>query len=218
MNITSRSTRILFLSAFVAGTLVAQTANAMGKLDQPQSSSLTTQVSATNGETAQSFISNMGNKAIGFLSNDSLSQTQKEREFDKLLNRHFDMDTIGRFAAGKNWRSATSAQQSEYQKLFKNMIVRVYSGRFNDYNGQGFDVSGYKDSGKKDVLVTSYIIPSGGSKVQVDWRVRNKGGDYQIVDVIIEGVSMSLTQRSDFSSVIQRGGGKFEVLLDHLRK
>ena len=73
-------------------------------------------------------------------------------------------------------------------------------------------------AGKNDVLVTSYIVPDAGSKVQVDWRVRNKNGSYQIIDVIIEGVSMTMTQRSDFSSVIQRGGGDFEVLLAHLRK
>ena len=79
-------------------------------------------------------------------------------------------------------------------------------------------VSGFRDDGKKDILVNSYIVPKGGSKVKVDWRVREKNGKMKIIDVIIEGVSMSLTQRSDFSSVIQRGGGKIEVLLEHLRK
>ena len=57
-----------------------------------------------------------------------------------------------------------------------------------------------------------------GSDVSVDWRVRERGGSMKILDVIVEGVSMSVTQRSDFSSVIQRGGGNVDVLLDHLRK
>lgn len=173
---------------------------------------------AAQQENAKLFISGMGDKAISFLSNDSLSQNQKEKEFQKLLTRHFDMGTIGRFASGKNWRSATSVQQKEYLNLFEDLVVRVYAGRFNEYQGEGFDVTGVKPSGKKDMLVTSYIVPNGGSKVQVDWRVRNKNGQNKIIDVIIEGVSMSLTQRSDFSSVIQRGGGDFEVLLAHLRK
>ena len=128
------------------------------------------------------------------------------------------MSTIGRFALGKNWKSATSAQQKEYSKLFEDLIVRVYSARFNDYKGEAFNVASTQEAGKNDVLVTSYIVPDAGSKVQVDWRVRNKNGSYQIIDVIIEGVSMTMTQRSDFSSVIQRGGGDFEVLLAHLRK
>lgn len=171
-----------------------------------------------DGAKAQKFISDMGDKAISFLSNSSLSQTQKEHEFRKLLTNHFDMNTIGRFALGKNWRDASPAQQKEYQRLFKDMVVEVYASRFNEYQGEGFDVASFKDAGSKDVLVTSYIVPAGGQKVQVDWRVRNKNGDYKIIDVIIEGVSMSLTQRSDFSSVIQRGGGDFEALLAHLRQ
>lgn len=167
---------------------------------------------------AEAVITELGDTAISFLSDSSLSQAQKEKEFRKLLVRNFDMPTIGRFALGKNWRNATPAQQKEYLNLFEDMVVRVYSGRFGDYKGEAFDVASSRATGKKDISVTSYIVPNGGSKVQVDWRVRNKGGKFKIIDVIIEGVSMSLTQRSDFSSVIQRGGGDFEVLLNHLRK
>lgn len=177
------------------------------------------QVSAnTKGAAAQKFIDNMGKRAISFLSNEALSQAQKEREFRKLLRSSFDLSTIGRFALGRNWKVATAKEKKEYQRLFENMVVEVYAARFNDYQGQEFNVSGFRDNGKKDVLVTSYIVPDTGSKVQVDWRVRNKNGKHKIIDVIIEGVSMSLTQRSDFSSVIQRGGGNIEVLLAHLRQ
>ena len=170
------------------------------------------------GEGAQKFISKMGDDAINFLEDSGLSQAQKEKRFRQMLQTKFDLPTIGRFALGKNWKNATSAQKTEYQKLFENLVVRVYSARFGEYNGQGFEVTSYKDVGKKDISVTSYITPDNGAKVRVDWRVRHKDGQYKIIDVVIEGVSMSLTQRSDFASVIQRGGGDIEVLLAHLRK
>lgn len=186
----------------------------------PNHSPLLNSVSATRvqEEKAEKFIATMGDKAIGFLSNKSLSQASKEQQFKGLLEDHFDMATIGRFALGKNWKIATPAQQNEYQSLFEKLVVSVYSQRFEDYKGEGFDVISSRASGKKDVLVTSYIIPENGSKVQIDWRLRDNNGQYKIIDVIIEGVSMSLTQRSDFSSVIQRGGGNIEVLLNHLRR
>lgn len=167
---------------------------------------------------AQSFIETMGQRAIGFLSNDALSQNQKEAEFRKLLQSSFDMTTIGRFALGSYWRSATPAQQKEYLRLFENMVVDVYAQRFNDYQGQKFEISGARPDGDKDTLVSSYIVPDAGSKIKVDWRVRNKNGKNKIIDVIVEGVSMAMTQRSDFSSVIQRGGGKIDVLIDYLKK
>ncbi len=170
-------------------------------------------------EKAKNTIQSMGNNAIGFLSNPKLSISQKEKEFKKLLQSNFDMNTIGRFALGRNWKAASPAEQKEYQKLFEQMIIRVYSSRFNDYQGEDFTVDNVRANGSKDALVTSYIVPSAGSKVKVDWRVRaDKSGNYKIIDVIVEGVSMSLTQRSEFASIIQRGGGKMDVLLEHLRK
>ncbi len=166
---------------------------------------------------AQKFISSMADSAISFLGNNSYSQDQKEAEFRKLLKNSFDMKTIGRFALGRYWSTATPQQQQEYQSLFEAMVVDVYAARFNEYQGQKLEVTSAR-AAEKDTLVTSYIVaPTGGEKFQVDWRVRNKGGSYKVVDVIIEGVSMSLTQRSDFASVIQRGGGDVQSLLVHLR-
>lgn len=169
------------------------------------------------GVGAQKFIDSMGKDAVGFLADQTLDMTEKEAEFRKLLRRSFDMRTIGRFALGRYWNTATADQQREYSKLFEDMVVDVYSQRFNDYQGQSFDVAEYRRDGDKDTLVKSFIVPDTGSKISVDWRVRYKDGAYKIVDVIIEGVSMSVTQRSDFSSVIQRGGGSIQPLLVHLR-
>lgn len=128
------------------------------------------------------------------------------------------MNTIGRFALGTYWKSASPAQQVEYQKLFRDMIIKVYSKRFSDYKGQQFVVKSARQENEKDSIVTSFIVPGDGPEVKVDWRVRNKGGSYKIVDIVVEGVSMSQTQRADFASVIQRGGGDINVLLNELRK
>ena len=72
---------------------------------------------------------------------------------------------------------------------------------------------------EKDTIVKSKIIsPKSNNDVPVEWRVRKKGNQYKVIDVLVAGVSMSVTQRSDFSSVIQRGGGDVSVLINHLKK
>lgn len=169
-------------------------------------------------EGAKNFITGMGNKAIGFLSDEGLSKQQKANEFRKLLNHHYDMNTIARFALGRNWSQATPAQRKEYQLLFKKMIVDVYSNRFDEYQGQSFEVKSVRPTGKKDHLVSSLIVPDQGAKVKVDWRVRHSNGRYKVIDVMVEGVSMALTQRSEFASIIQRGGGNLDTLIEHLKK
>lgn len=170
-------------------------------------------------ERAKQTVQSMGEKAIGFLGDSGLSLAQKERAFKEILTNNFDMKTIGRFALGKNWRIATAAEKEEYQRLFEQAAIRIYSSRFGEYQGEGFIVEKVRANGKKDALVTSYIVSKAGAKFQVDWRLRvKKDGSYKIIDILVEGVSMSLTQRSEFASIIQRGGGKISVLLDHLRK
>ena len=184
------------------------------------SSSLKTQISLNESavQDASKFIDRVAQQGIGFLSDENLSETQRSTAFRKLLKSNFDMQTIGRFALGRYWREASKQQQDEYLKLFNEMVVDVYSDRFKEYQGQQLDVQDARADGKSDVIVHSVIKSNEGIEVSVDWRVRHKNSDYKVVDVIVEGVSMALTQRSDFSSVIQRGGGDVQVLLDHLRK
>ena len=208
-------------SAAVAIVFSAQGASAASsdlRLDGPSSQIVFVAAASNQMEGSKNFISSMGDRGINFLGNQSMSQDAKAAEFSKLLNDSFDMATIGRFALGTYWKTATPAQQQEYSKLFKTMIVKVYSKRFSDYKGQKFEVRSARQENDKDSVVTSFIVPTDGPQVQVDWRVRNKGGSYKVVDIIVEGVSMSMTQRADFASVIQRGGGKIEVLLEHLRQ
>lgn len=166
---------------------------------------------------ALSFIENMGQQAIGFLSNSALDVDEKKASFRGLLQESFDMKTIGRFSLGRYWRVSTPEQRKEYQNLFEKMVIDVYSQRFSEYRGQKFETRGFRMDGPNDTIVTSFIVPDTGPEVQVDWRVRHKNGEFRVIDVIVEGVSMSVTQRSDFSSVIQRGGGDVQVLLTHLR-
>lgn len=218
--------KICFVSLMSLGLIVpVQSAQALTNnysvfkssfLNANQSDIIT--VSEARQEAAKKFVHDMGEDAIGFLSNEKLSTSQKKASFRKLLNRNFDMDTISRFALGRNWRAATPSQRKEYQNLVNDMIVDVYSTRFNDYQGQSFEVKSSKPTGKSDYLVSSLIVPDQGQKVKVDWRVRDKNGRLKIIDVVVEGVSMTLTQRSEFSSVIQRGGGNVDALIEHLKK
>lgn len=166
---------------------------------------------------AKSFISTMSQKALSFLADPAMSQEQKAREFQHLLESSFDMNTISRFALGRYWRTATPEQRKEYQDLFRQMVLNVYSERFDEYSGQEFVVRGVRNEGESDAIVSSFVVSQQGPEIQVDWRVRHKKDKFKIIDVMVEGVSMTVTQRSDFASVIQRGGGNVAVLIDYLR-
>lgn len=232
LRTTALATLTLSAIALPEGSSSANSAAVFaGSVDTWQTPSILGAVStqgedmAGNGQMAkgaQNFISNLTERALDFLANEKLSKAEQRRRFKDLLNDSFDMQTIGRFALGRYWRLANEQQREEYLKLFEKMVVDVYSSRFDEYKGQKLEIRGSRKLNEKDTLVSSVVLPDENSnnsqKVKVDWRVRYKDGQYQIIDVIVEGVSMSVTQRSDFSSVIQRGGGDIKALLKHLEK
>ncbi|MEM7679658.1 MAG: ABC transporter substrate-binding protein [Pseudomonadota bacterium] len=176
------------------------------------------ELSAKDIKAAESFVTNVADEGIEFLSDQRFTHEQRVKEFKELLSNNFDMRTIARFSLGRYWRTATDAQKKEYLRLFKENILEIYSRRFSDYKDQKVEVRSARKEGKADVLVSSYVVSPDAPEVKVDWRVRQKNGQYKIIDIIVEGVSQALTHRSDYSSVIQRGGGDVEVLLAHLRK
>lgn len=171
-----------------------------------------------NLEGARNFVDSMAQRGIGFLSDETLTQAGQKEEFKDLLQDSFDIKTIARFSLGRYWRVASEAEKKEYLSLFEKMIIGVYSQRFGEYEGQKFEIRDVRQADETDFIVSSFVVPESGPEIQIDWRVRYKEGRYKIIDVIVEGVSMAVTQRSDFASVIQRGGGSVKVLLDHLRE
>lgn len=164
------------------------------------------------------FVQNLGDTALMSLTSKNATRTTREKRVREILQNNFDISTIARFAMGTYWKDASETQRTEYMDLFEDMVVQTYTTRFEDYSGQTLKVDGSIVVGEKDTIVSSQVIQQDGPPVNLEWRVRNKDGALRVVDVVVEGVSMSVTQRSDFSAVIQRGGGKIEALLTSLRE
>jgi phospholipid transport system substrate-binding protein len=175
--------------------------------------------SAVPSDPASQFISNLGNQAIGILSNKSLSTTDRSQQFENIFVTNFDVPAIGKFVLGRYARTATPDQMSTYQGLFKDYVVGTYATRLSSYTGQTLDVVGATpiDNGRTSVKSQINQPGSGQPPIQVDWILTGQGSDYRIVDVVIGGVSMALSQRSEFGSVIQNGGGTIDALIQKLR-
>ena len=136
-----------------------------------------------------------------------------------LLKDNFAVPTIGQFVLGRYWRTASSEEQKQYLDLFEELIVVTYVDRFSRYSGERLKVTrAVSDKESGDTIVYSEISRPAGQPLQVGWRVRRYGASFKIVDVLVEGVSMGQTQRSEFSSVIRNNGGSLAALLDEMRR
>lgn len=168
---------------------------------------------------AAGLVTNLGDQAIATITDKELTPAARERRFHDMFVNSFDVPAIGRFVLGRYWRTASEAQRAEFLKLFEDMIVKTYTGRFSEYKGESFVVVGSRADGDNNAIVTTNITrPNGSPPVKVDWRVLKPQGKLKIVDVVIEGVSMSVTQQQEFGSVIQRNGGQIDALLTSMRE
>jgi len=167
---------------------------------------------------AASFINDLINTALKTLDNKQLSADDRAKTFRELLDRDFDMPRISRFVLGPYWREASDQEKQQFQKLFEDYVVRSYSKSFSEYSGEQMKVTGSRPESETSTLVQSQVIRQNGPPAKVDWRVRKQDNDFKIIDVDVEGVSMVLTQREEFSSVIQRSGGTVAGLNKELQQ
>lgn len=160
------------------------------------------------GSDAAGFINELVDQALKALDNKQLTNEDRARKFRDLLDSDFDMARIARFVLGRYWNEASDQDRQQFQKLFEEYVVAGYAQRFSDYSGETVKITGSRPESETSTLVQSQIVRTDGAPpAKVDWRVRKDDRGYKIVDVDVEGVSMVLTQREEFSSVIQRSGG-----------
>jgi phospholipid transport system substrate-binding protein len=162
------------------------------------------------------FINNLGNEALAVLGPQT-SPEQRVVAFRALFRRDFDVPQIARFVLGPYWRVATPEQQREFVQLFENYIALAYSTRLSQFSGERLLVTGWQPIPDGAVVTSEVGRPNGGSPVGIDWRLTRHGSTYKINDVVVDGVSMAITERSEFASVIQRNGGSVQDLLTMLR-
>jgi phospholipid transport system substrate-binding protein len=165
---------------------------------------------------ASAFMQSLATSAIKQLTDPAVSQVERRARFHALLDEHFDMGAIAKFTLGRYWRTATDEQRAEFRQLFEDFLVQSYSTRFAEYRGQGFEVVGSTAGSSGIIVVHSKVHLPSSEDVRVDWHLHTAGSSFTIIDIVVEGVSMAVTQRSEFASVIQSRGG-IDGLLDALR-
>jgi phospholipid transport system substrate-binding protein len=173
---------------------------------------------ALSPDDAKKFIDGLSDEAIGSLTGSSVTQAERETRFRNLLEAHFDMPGISKFVLGRYWKLASDPQQGEFEKLFETLLVQSYAKTFAQYGGEKFQVTKSWADGDGTVVVNSHVDRPNGDIIHLDWRVADQANAMRIVDLVVEGVSLRATHRSDFASAIQSNGGTIAALLDLLRQ
>lgn len=164
------------------------------------------------------FIKGMAGRAINVLKESSGDDRKREAEFRKIFRDNFDIEEIGRFVLGIHWRNASPEQRTAYLKEFETYVVRIYAERLSNYSGEQLEVGRSQSQGDKNFVDSVVRRTDGAPPIRIVWEVEKRGGGYKVVDLKIENVSMSQSQRSEFSSYISQNGGKVDALIARLKQ
>ena len=167
---------------------------------------------------AKSFVAHIGEKAVRELTPKDISDAERVKRMRALLAEAFDVKAISKFVLGIYWRRTTEDQRAEFLKLYKTVVSHSYAGLFKKYSVETFEVIRQVAMSGGGTIVYGRINRMNGPPVAVELQVVKNSGTYKAVDIKIEGVSMPLTHRKEYSSVIRRNRGNVAGLLSVLRK
>lgn len=171
-----------------------------------------------NAGKAEQFVKNVTQQGIEELINSNVSDSERKARFTKLFNQDLDLDFIGKFVLGRYWRTATPQQRDEFIDVYRKLNIQTWSERFNEFKGKHFEFMGTEKSKSEDqVFVNTQVPMQEGKPASVKWRVKETDGKMQIVDIIIENVSLAQTARSEYTSYIQKSPNGIDGLIIDLK-
>jgi len=156
---------------------------------------------------------------VAELTEPGLDAAEKQRRFRRLIGEGFDIPTIGRFVLGRYWRGTEAETQDAFLRVFEDMIVSRFLPLFDAYNGERVIVGSAVPFGTNEEFfaVSSIVTRAEGEPIAVNWRVRQTGQGFKIVDIVAEGVSIAVTLRSEYGSALKNNGGNVAKLVEELR-
>ena len=166
---------------------------------------------------AQAFVQDAADRSLAVLNAPGADDAQRLAGMNRLLFELADVPLIARLVLGRHWRAASEPQRADYLDAFRVYALDSLALRFARLgSGLGFRLVGRCVGESSDALIpTEVTLPSRSDPTRIEWRVREANGTYRLIDVAVEGVSLVVSNRSEFDSVVNRQG--LDALIAQIR-
>ncbi len=171
--------------------------------------------SADEKAEAATFVNNIGKRALAVITDKSMSKEEKNVALEKMFVESVDINWIGRYVLGRTWKTLADEKKQKYMSAYRDFLVAHYTSNFAEFTNANFEVTRVVPDDSGGNIITMRIKRPQAEDIIVDYDIRKSSdGNYKVYDIIVEGVSMITTQRSDFTSVISQNG--FDYLVSQL--
>jgi phospholipid transport system substrate-binding protein len=154
-------------------------------------------------------------RIVAALAKKELSAEERISEIESIAYEIFDFTTMSKLVLARNWRKMDKTKRAEFVREFKRHLSRTYGTRLDRYEQEEVDVYGAQVEVRDDVTVKSRIIGGQFDQAEISYRLRKRKGEWKIIDVVIEGVSLVSNYRSQFAEVL--GSGTIDDLLTKMK-
>lgn len=157
----------------------------------------------------QALAHEMAGLVISILREQRKSAADRRHALEQGFANVVDTDWIAKFVLGYNWRNATQAQRDHYTKLYREYLIKVYVENYAESRERKISdikVLGISDHEDGKYLTHTKILLSGGDTMKVDYLVSERQDMDKVLDVVIEGVSLLSTHRSEFGALAANNG------------
>ena len=168
-------------------------------------------------EQSKFFVENLGKQVIEKVSNVNLSDSERIVNFRNLYLDSFDNYYISRFVLGQYWKRLDSNMRKQFIESFNDYIVNTYAPKFKGWEGTFKATDSLLENNYYNVKMN--VLNKDGPTLQFMWKIYlDKNKNFKILDVNIDGVSMLVTQRAEFMSVIKNNPKGVIGLIEAMEK
>ena len=168
-------------------------------------------------EQSKFFVENLGKQVIEKVSNINLSESERIVNFRNLYLDSFDNYYISRFVLGQYWKRLDSNMRKQFVESFNDYIVTTYAPKFKGWEGTFEATDSLLENNYYNVKMN--VLNKDGPTLRFMWKIYlDKNKNFKILDVNIDGVSMLVTQRAEFMSVIKNNPKGVIGLIDAMEK
>jgi phospholipid transport system substrate-binding protein len=158
-------------------------------------------------QTPSQVVDALASQVIAVLKDGQLDTARKRTEIEELAYGAIDFPTLSKLVLARNWPKFSTPQRDEFEQEFKEHLSMTYGRNVDNYKNEKVAILGERPEARGDVTVQTKILRGGGSEdVIVDYRLRQREGQWKIIDVVIEGVSLVSNFRSQFQDIVANGG------------
>ena len=157
-------------------------------------------------ESPRALIQRTIDEVLAILRDPKKEDTTRRPELEAIARDRFDFDTMSRLVLAANWKKLTPAQQTEFVDEFTRFLANDYGARIERYEQEQVEITGERPEARGDFTIKTKIVGGKNNGALVDYRMRQKGGSWKIIDVVIEGISLVANYRDQFREVASQGG------------